>query len=214
MRGAAPTPKGKLIPHSFFGNASIQSSTATPHHQHNQMHRTHTARPTVQHIHRTSRSPHTSTARPAHATSNLISTTLALFLISTHRHSLVPSSQPHLHSSSFSSSLQCRPDDGLEPATGGCSGGAISCPLRSGSRSTRRLPSLATLVQQGDTVAHLRHTSARLSLRCTCNRDSRTVVVWYLIYPYITTPRTRQEEGRLQRSCIGLLPTGRGALGW
>ena len=92
--------------------------------------------------------------------------------------------------------------------------GAIPCPLRSGSRSTRRLPSLATLVQQGDTVAHLRHTSARLSLRCTCNRDSRTVVVWYLIYPYITTPRTRQEEGRLQRSCIGLLPTGRGALGW
>ena len=62
---------------------------------------------------------------------------------------------------------------------------------------------------------NLRHsTSARLSLRCTCNRDSRTVVVWYLIYPYITTPRTRQEEGRLQRSCIGLLPTGRGALGW
>ena len=92
--------------------------------------------------------------------------------------------------------------------------GAIPCPLRSGSRSTRRLPSLATLVQQGDTVAHLRHPSARLSLRCTCNRDSRTVVVWYLIYPYITTPRTRQEEGRLQRSCIGLLPTGRGALGW
>ena len=92
--------------------------------------------------------------------------------------------------------------------------GAIPCPLRSGSRSMRRLPSLATLVQQGDTVAHLRPTSARLSLRCTCNRDSRTVVVWYLIYPYITTPRTRQEEGRLQRSCIGLLPTGRGALGW
>ena len=58
------------------------------------------------------------------------------------------------------------------------------------------------------------HTSARLSLRCTCNRDSRTVVVWYLIHPYITTPRTRQEEGRLQRSCIGLLLTGRGALGW
>ena len=92
--------------------------------------------------------------------------------------------------------------------------GAIPCPLRPGLRSTRRLPSLTTLVQQGDTVAHLRHTSARLSLRCTCNRDSRTVVVWYLIYPYITTPRTRQEEGRLQRSCIGLLPTGRGALGW
>ena len=92
--------------------------------------------------------------------------------------------------------------------------GAAPCPLRSRSRGTRRLPSLATLVQQGDTVAHLRHPSARLSLRCTCNRDSRTVVVWYLIYPYITTPRTRQEEGRLQRSCIGLLPTGRGALGW
>ena len=36
--------------------------------------------------------------------------------------------------------------------------------------------------------------SARLRLRCTCNRDSRTVVVWYLIHPYITTPRTRQEE--------------------
>ena len=45
--------------------------------------------------------------------------------------------------------------------------------------------------------------SARLSLRCTCNRDSRTVVVWYLIHPYITTPRTRQEELPLITSPCG-----------
>ena len=83
-------------------------------------------------------------------------------------------------------------------------------------RSTPRLPSLAPLVHQGDTVAQ----SATLKIRATqafgarATGILRTVVVWYLIYPYITTPRTRQEEGRLQRSCIGLLPTGRGALGW